>query len=236
MPSLAGRFSGFPEGRLPTTPVPDGFFRDLLPQMDDPGELRAVLLAFYLLARRDPRQQYLRLEDLPGPTPPRGWEEALSRAVRRGVLLKVDVELPAGKEALYFLNTARGRASAQGVAAGDWRPSGDDRWPIEIPPERPNIYHLYESNLGPLTPMIAEALRDAEAEYPPEWVEDAIRIAVENNIRKWSYVGAILEDWRDRGRDAREDRGDTEKARRRYIQGKFADFLEPPRSPSAGEP
>jgi DnaD/phage-associated family protein len=72
--------------------------------------------------------------------------------------------------------------------------------------------------------MIAEELREAEKEYPPAWIEDAIRIALENNVRKWRYVVAILEDWKSRGRDEREDRGDTEKARRRYLQGKFADF------------
>ena len=74
--------------------------------------------------------------------------------------------------------------------------------------------------------MIAETLRDAEETYPASWIEEAIRIAVENNVRNWRYVQAILEDWRTRGRDEREDRGDSEKARRRYIEGEFADFIE----------
>jgi DNA replication protein len=75
-----------------------------------------------------------------------------------------------------------------------------------------------------LTPLIADKLRDAESSYPPAWIEEALRIAVENNVRKWRYVEAILEDWRTRGRDEREDRGDSEKARRRYVEGEFADF------------
>ncbi|MCK4962934.1 MAG: DnaD domain protein, partial [Anaerolineales bacterium] len=60
--------------------------------------------------------------------------------------------------------------------------------------------------------------------YSTQWIEDAIRIAVENNVRKWRYIEAILEGWLTRGRDEREDRGDSEKARRRYVEGEFADF------------
>jgi DnaD/phage-associated family protein len=71
--------------------------------------------------------------------------------------------------------------------------------------------------------MIAERLREAEDDYPSQWIEDAIRIAVENNVRKWRYVEAILEDWRTKGRDEREDFRDTEKARRSYLEGELGD-------------
>jgi DnaD/phage-associated family protein len=81
---------------------------------------------------------------------------------------------------------------------------------------RPNIFRLYENNIGPLTPMIAEILQDAENTYPPAWIEEAIRIAVENNKRNWRYVEAILRRWQEGGRDEREDRRDTEKSLRRY--------------------
>ena len=72
--------------------------------------------------------------------------------------------------------------------------------------------------------MIAEQLREAENEYPAAWIEDAVRIAVTNNVRKWRYIEAILEDWHNRGKDERKDRGDTEKARRRYVEGDFAEY------------
>jgi DNA replication protein len=106
---------------------------------------------------------------------------------------------------------------------GEWSPTGST---LAVAVERPNIFNLYEQNIGPLTPLIAETLRDAEQTYQPSWIEEAVRIAVENNVRKWRYVEAILESWRTRGRDEREDRGDSEKARRRYIEGEFADFIE----------
>ena len=90
--------------------------------------------------------------------------------------------------------------------------------PVEILDEAPNIFRLYEENIGPLTPMIADALREAEQEYPIQWLEDALRIAVENNARNWRYVEAILERWQDKGRDEQKDRRDTEKARRKYAE------------------
>jgi DnaD/phage-associated family protein len=92
--------------------------------------------------------------------------------------------------------------------------------------EHPNAFQLYEEHIGPLTPMIAETLRDAEKTFPARWIEDAIRIAVENNVRRWNYVAAILRSWQEGGRDDRKDRRDSEKDRRRYVEGEFSDFIE----------
>lgn len=62
------------------------------------------------------------------------------------------------------------------------------------------IFELYEANIGMLTPLLAEELREAAATYPQEWLEDAFRAALANNARKWSYVRAILERWARDGR------------------------------------
>jgi DnaD/phage-associated family protein len=228
-------FEGFPAGRLELTPVPDLFFSELLTQIDHLGEMKITLYAFWALAKKPPERRYLTLAEMqaddglmqaiksPDLTEQQALNEALERAVSRGTLLKAAVE---GQDdrAYFFINSAKGRAAVEGIQSGEWQPSGDPGAPIALAYQRPNIYTLYEQNIGPLTPMIAESLRDAEEEYPLSWIEDSMRIAVENNVRKWRYVEAILEDWKSRGRDEREDRGDTEKARRRYIQGKFADL------------
>ncbi len=74
----------------------------------------------------------------------------------------------------------------------------------EAPPEepgKPNAFRLYEENIGPLTPMLADALRDAEKTYPQGWVEDAITIAVTANVRRWNYIAAVLKRWQESGRD-----------------------------------
>jgi DNA replication protein DnaD len=51
--------------------------------------------------------------------------------------------------------------------------------------------------------MMAEELREAEKEYPADWIADAFKIAVENNKRSWSYVRKILTRWQTEGRSER---------------------------------
>jgi DnaD/phage-associated family protein len=153
-------------------------------------------------------------------------DEALERCLERGTFLKATLDIDARAIDYYFLNTPKGRAAVQAIANGEWRHSGDPSLLLEMAVERPSIYSLYEENIGPLTPMIAETLQDAEDTYPDKWIEEAVRIAVENNVRRWSYVDAILKRWQEGGRDEREDRRDTEKDRRRYVEGEFSDFIE----------
>lgn len=64
-----------------------------------------------------------------------------------------------------------------------------------------NIFTHYESNIGPLTPMIADSLELAEKEFPMDWIVDSIRLAVENNKRNWRYCEAILKRWKENGKD-----------------------------------
>ncbi|MGB4595505.1 MAG: DnaD domain protein [Anaerolineaceae bacterium] len=71
---------------------------------------------------------------------------------------------------------------------------------------KPNLYELYEQNIGILTPMIADQLKLDEAEYPHEWIVEAVDEAVQHNVRNWKYVSAILKNWKDNGRGPREDR------------------------------
>jgi DnaD/phage-associated family protein len=85
---------------------------------------------------------------------------------------------------------------------------------------------VYEENIGPLTPLIADALKDAEELYSPEWILDAIELAVKNNKRSWKYSEAILKRWKEEGRGQKQDRRDAEKDHRKYIRGEYADYIE----------
>lgn len=98
--------------------------------------------------------------------------------------------------------------------------------PVSLMVERPNVFVLYEQNIGALTPMIADQLRDAEDEYPNPWIEQAIGIAVENNARNWAYVSRILERWKTEGKHDPTAGGDSERERRKYIQGKYRDLIQ----------
>ncbi len=63
--------------------------------------------------------------------------------------------------------------------------------------EKPrNIFRFYEQNIGAITPVIADGLRDAEQSDGEEWVCAAIEEAVKSNARSWKYCEAILSRWR----------------------------------------
>jgi DnaD/phage-associated family protein len=66
---------------------------------------------------------------------------------------------------------------------------------------RPDIYTLYEQNIGALTPILSERLREAENLYPAAWVEEAFAEAVNYNRRSWAYIIRILENWVTNGRE-----------------------------------
>ena len=67
--------------------------------------------------------------------------------------------------------------------------------------ERPNVFVLYEQNFGLMTAMIADQLRDLERSYPPDWITEAMEIALLNNKRHLNYIRAILRRWETEGKD-----------------------------------
>jgi DnaD/phage-associated family protein len=228
-------FSGFPSGKVRFTSIPAQFFSELLPQIDHLGEMKVTLYAFWRLDRMEGSFRYLQDSDFIsdktfldglGNDGEKALQDGLNRCAARGTLLETEVDLEDGIGRFYFLNTARGQAAIKAIQDGDWKPSGDPQYPIELSGERPNIFRLYEENIGALTPMIADTLREAEDIYPAQWIEEAVGIAVENNVRKWRYIEAILNSWKEEGRDERTHQGDSEKDRRKYVEGEFSEFIE----------
>ena len=67
---------------------------------------------------------------------------------------------------------------------------------FESESERPEIFGIYEREFGLLTPMIAEALIEAEGQYPKGWLPAAFKECVSNNKRSWAYAKAILARWK----------------------------------------
>jgi DnaD/phage-associated family protein len=84
---------------------------------------------------------------------------------------------------------------------------------------------LYEENIGPLTPLIADALKDAEGLYSDEWVAEAIELAVKNNKRNWKYCEAVLKRWKEDGRHGQKDKQEPGKNSERYTKSEFAEYL-----------
>jgi DnaD/phage-associated family protein len=214
-----GRFQGFTDTES-FTRFPDSFLQKVLPEIADPAELKVTLYFLWQVEHMEGPFRALRQSDFELERLGLSADElasGLESAVQRGTLLKA--EQAAGVR--YFLNSPRGRAGAEAFTQGDW--SGKDAAPATL---RPNVFQLYEENIGPLTPMIADALKDAEATYPPVWIADAIALAVKNNKRSWKYAEAILKRWKEEGRAEKQDRQDPEKDRRKYVEGEFADHIE----------
>ena len=69
-------------------------------------------------------------------------------------------------------------------------------------PDNDNLIIAYEQNIGMVTPMISDRLKDAEDDYPLSWILEAIEIAVSANVRKWSYINGILKRWKVEGKDS----------------------------------
>ena len=224
-------FPGFPEVITTQIRIPEQFFSHILLKINNIDELKLTLYIFWRLERMESSFHYIRFTDLikdlqliqsfrkDTDKAHAALKTALKRAVTHGTLLQTVISTDEGKDQLICINSTKGRAFVAAVQHGDWRVSDNLNQTFDVYSEHPNIFQLYEANIGPLTPMIADALRDAEKTYQANWIEDAFHIAVERNKRNWHYIEAILHRWQEGGRDDRKDqqaRRDTEEARRRY--------------------
>ncbi len=60
------------------------------------------------------------------------------------------------------------------------------------------IFQLYEENIGILTPLLSQELGEY-TDCQDDWLTKAFEIAATNNVRKWKYIKAILDDWMAKG-------------------------------------
>jgi DnaD/phage-associated family protein len=210
-------FPGFNSSTL-YTPVPNPCFGPLLEQIQDMAELKVVLRGLWLLHRQRNRpkrvavQEFLNdrtlLKGLAGSVEDTQEEirRGLSLAVKRGVFL---CSAAGGQDAggeFYLLNTDSNRSALERMRSDGvpnlekGHPSSEEATP-PAPDERPNIFVLYEQNIGMLSPILAEELKEAEELYPEGWLENAFHIAVTENKRSWRYIAGILRRWASEGKD-----------------------------------
>ena len=215
-------FPGFTSSEI-FTQIPDSLFH-LLGEMDDLDELKVTLYILWRFEHMEARTRYISQGQIAedqafvSQLTAAGLAAGLDKAVRRGTLLKV--ERPDG--GLYALNSPLGRAIAGALEKDPGRAAGG----LPLPPrDRPNVFKLYEENIGALTPLMADALRDAEKEYPAEWFDEAFTIAVTRSKRNWKYIEAILKRWKDEGHE-RKDQPDGGKGSERYTNNEFSEFIE----------
>lgn len=228
-------FSGFPS-RTQHTPIPNLFFASVLSKIDDLAELKVVLHIFWAVYRKKEYPKFVTFDELASDrTLMTGLaeggvntlERGLERAVERGLLLALELEGDDTPHRLYFVNTESDRQAVEKIRMEEISvgalPSAEP-----VSQEAPDdVFSLYENNIGVLTPLVADRIKEAEALYPAAWISEAIEEAVNHNARSWSYIEAILRSWEAQGKDSGEDRGYPEKARspQKYFKGRYGHLV-----------
>jgi len=214
-------FNGFTSSET-FTQVPDSFIR-LMNEIDDAAELKVILYAIWRIEHIEGNFRALCETDFESEPLGLSVEEiqrGLGKCLERRTLLKSTHEA----DVFYFLNSPRGRLAAEAFAKGQWRDVGRIM-SAPFASRKSNVFKLYEENIGALTPLLSDMLREAEKNYPSAWFEEAFEIAVSRNIRNWKYVEAILTRWKENGKDERKDRTDPVKDADRYTDSEFSEFI-----------
>jgi DnaD/phage-associated family protein len=224
---------GFPSG-VSFTPVPSPLLGHILAEITDPSELRVTLRFIWLASQKKGVPRPVRFDELvadrviaaalglTGDDLAGAVRRAVAGALERGTLARFPSS--DGLES-YVLNTEPERRAIARLGISGRAPGAETSLrssePAPAVADRPNIYVIYEQNIGPLTPMAGQLLNEAAMSFPEEWIREAIQIAVANNARNWKYVSAILDRWategklrEQSGRDLQEDR--LEPYRRAY--------------------
>ncbi|CAN5275577.1 MAG: DnaD domain protein [Chloroflexia bacterium] len=215
------RFAGFNAHQRGNVVVPAAFFTELLPEISDINELRVLLALIRLVSDEStlesPLPETRILQDrallesvrVDGITSRIGRQtilHGLELLIARGVVLRVAAENSGRSDSWYFLHTPVTREFVEAIRRGAISPPRS-MWTEDQPPsitaDLPTPFLLYEQNIGPLTPMVADRITRAIQEYPAAWIEDAIEEAVAYNRRNWKYIEAILESWTAQGRSER---------------------------------
>jgi DnaD/phage-associated family protein len=197
------------QGETDFISLPDSFFTQVMPKIQDLAELKVVLYVAYLILRKPDHTQFVTYKELKAESCRLSAElgeetlrQALDSAVEHGTLLHSTLNINGMLEDIYSL-------------------TADSRQPPTI-----NIFALYEQNIGMITPMIAEELKEAEKLYPPQWIEEAFKEAATLNKRSWKYIARILERWASEGKDSGEYRRDIKKdGPDKYIKGRYGHLV-----------
>jgi DnaD/phage-associated family protein len=227
-------FTGFTTEAL--VGLPPELFTEVLPQIVLASELKVTLHVFYRLSRqRGAAPRRVSWDELAADRvlrrglrsvskvrePDELLAEGLDAALRRTTLLLVVAPDDGRSKNWYLVNTAANREwAAQAALAGATLAANG-----ALPDDRPPLITLYEQNIGLVTPMLLDELREAEDRYPPHWIEDAIREAVRANARSWRYIKKVLERWAANGRQHAQDRAERPIDVDKYTSGAYGDLF-----------
>jgi len=238
--------------------LPDSFFTQVMPKIQDLVELKVVLYVAYLILRKQdhpfafchsepfapchpeqsegshvaqdrlreessPAQGKLREESHAAQGRPQfvTYKELKAESCRLSAELGEETLRQALDSAVEHGALLHSTLSINGMLEDVYSLTVDSRQPPTV-----NIFALYEQNIGMITPMIAEELKEAERLYPPQWIEEAFKEAVTLNKRSWRYIARILERWASEGKDSGEYKRHTKAyGPDKYVKGKYGHFV-----------
>jgi DnaD/phage-associated family protein len=228
--------NGF-QNNTEVTPIPNVLITEVIQYIDDIFEIKVVLYLFWLVSRRRGYPPMVTFDELAhtGMTGENQSEEeslaaALENAVEHGILLSITFERDERIETAYCVNTPANRDAIDKIRRGEI--VLQDLVPVKDPGKQiapvSNIYSLYEQNIGMITPMVADKLKEAEESYSAEWIQEAFKEAVLNNKRNWKYIERILERWAIEGKDDGKSGRHFKKERdpNRFVRGKYGHMVE----------
>lgn len=197
--------------------IPFEFLHDVVVDITSPEEMQVTLAVFRLISglegdetplaersilRDEPLRLAMRKSGITN-DPDERILQGLDLAVGRGTLLRFVATRGRKETFWYYLNTPVNRHTIAAMERGALSPPAiiwEGNTEPKVTADSPNAFRLYEQNIGPLTPLIADQITQAIRDYPADWIEDAIGEAVSYNRRSWRYIVRILENWKATGR------------------------------------
>ena len=181
------------------TRVPNAILGRVLAEVEDLRTLKLILRAIWLLERQRGFPRYISTEDLRRDRvvsrlihDESELAECLNSAKSQGVLIEVSVN---GNECL-MLNTESAERASFDVISPAGTPENESGWDSPTTSTSPpDAFRAYEENIGVLSPMIRENILSALEDFTDEDITYAVRIAVENESRSWSFVAGVLRRW-----------------------------------------
>ncbi len=198
-------FKGF-EKNVQSIPVPAPVFDSILEAITNISELKLMLRIIWLLQiynRKPPliTEAEIISDKIVSKTigPPNTIQELLITLESYGIISSSVKKNDQVK--IIFLNSEKIKNHIEksdiilhGIQPDPWKETTDIS-------DIPNIYSIYEQNIGIITPHIAELIKESENLYPIDWIEDAVKQASLQNKRNWAYVSSILNRWTIEGKD-----------------------------------
>jgi DNA replication protein len=227
-------------------PVPRSFFDRHLARIRDVAALKVLLTIYRSVASLGADEQYVAEDALTADRVLRDGLRLIATSreplddIRRGIDLLVAHDaivricLEEGDDESFWLmpkepeNQIKLNAIVRGESPFPFRRIVAAK-SSHVAIERPNVFRLYEQNVGMLTPLLADQLIEAIELYPEGWIEEAINEAVSLNRRSWRYIQRILQRWETEGRGDETDRRNHSAAGfvqpEKYLRGKYSSLF-----------